>query len=308
MTKCLILGGNGFLGSNLADALLKQGHEVVIYDRFSRGMTNTGHLRDRVTIVRGDFSNIPLLSKTMTDVDYLFHYISTTNPATASQDPLADAESNLIGSLNLINCTVKNNIKKIIFPSSGGTIYGETTGKPIPENAPLNPVNPYAIVKMTLERYLHYYHDCYGMDYLILRYSNPYGPRQSGNNRQGVIPIFLHRIMRNEKPVIYGDGNAVRDYIYIDDAVAATLAALKITADEKIFNIGCGHGTSLNELITIMSKITNKKIDVEYRTPDRTQVSRIVLDISRIKNMTLWKPETSLEAGILRTWENLIST
>jgi len=303
--RCLILGGNGFLGSNLAEALLREGHEVVLYDRFSQGMKNTSHLHERVTRVRGDLADIPLLSKTMTDVDYLFQYISTTNPATALQDPVADAESNLLGSLRVMDAAVKNHIEKIIFPSSGGTIYGESTGKPIPETTPLEPVNPYAIVKMTLERYLRYYHDAYGMDFLVIRYANPYGPRQRGNNRQGVIPIFLHRILRNERPVVYGDGSAVRDYIYIDDAIAATLAVLHARPEEKVFNIGCGYGTSLNELIAIMAEVTGKEIVVEYTRPEITRVSRIVLDISRIQRVTRWRPETGLRDGIARTWETL---
>ncbi|MEA2077807.1 MAG: NAD-dependent epimerase/dehydratase family protein [Candidatus Marinimicrobia bacterium] len=303
MTKCLIFGGNGFIGSHLAEGLVKKGYAVTVFDNFKIGRMNLDTVRDKIEIIKGNFLNESDVRNALKDVDYVFHYICTTTPATAMKDTIYDIESNIIGSVKLFQNAVDNNVKKIIFPSSGGTIYGETTGGQISESYPVNPVNPYAISKLTIEKYLHYFNYVYGIDYTILRYSNPYGERQNPYGKQGVIPIFLNKIKHGEQPVIYGDGSTIRDYIYIEDAVDATIAILEKKRDEKIFNVGSGKGTSLNELIDIMSGVVSQRVVPEYIKDTGIYIPKIVLDISRIQKVTGWKLTTELCEGINKTWE-----
>jgi UDP-glucose 4-epimerase len=303
MKTCLIFGGGGFLGSHLAEALVDKGYDVKVFDNFKNGMTNLNTIIDKIEIIKGDFFNESDVSGALKDVDYVFHYISTTTPATATKDPIYDIESNIIGSVKMFQWAVKNNVKKIIFPSSGGTIYGERVSAPCKETDPVNPVNPYAISKLTIENYLHYFNYAYGMDYTIFRYSNPYGERQNPFGKQGVIPIFLNKIKYGEKPLIYGDGFMVRDYIYIKDAIDATVAVLEKNTKEKVFNVGSGKGTSLNELIDIMSEVVDQKIIPKYVEKPSSYIPKIVLDISRMKREVGWEPTTDIQEGIQKTWK-----
>ncbi len=303
MLRCLVLGGNGFIGSHLAEGLVKAGYDVKIFDNFKRGTKNLDAIIDKIEIIKGDFWNEDDVCDALKDIDFLFHYISTTTPATAIKNPICDIESNIIGSVKLFQNAVLNNVKKIIFPSSGGTIYGDSTGVPMKETDQLNPINPYAISKLTIEKYLHYFNQVHGMDYTILRYSNPYGERQNPSGKQGVIPIFLNKIKHGEQPVIYGDGSMVRDYIYVKDAVDATLAIFKEKTNEKVFNVGSGYGVSLNELIDIMSDVVGQKILPYYTENSGTYIPKIVLDISRIQNTTGWRPTTELSDGVNKTWD-----
>lgn len=303
MTACLIFGGSGFIGSHFAEALVNKGYEVKVFDNFKNGMANLDAIIDKIEIIKGDFFNETDVSSALKNIDYVFHYISTTTPATATKDPIYDIETNIIGSVKMFQCAVKNNVKKIIFPSSGGTIYGEKASVPCKETDPVNPVNPYAISKLTIEKYLHYFNYAYGIDYTIFRYSNPYGERQNPLGKQGVIPIFLNKIKHDEKPVIYGDGSMIRDYIYIKDAVDATIAVLEKNTKEKVFNVGSGNGTSLNELIDIMSKVVGQKVIPDYIENCAAYIPKIVLDISRIQKETGWKPTTDIQEGVRRTWQ-----
>lgn len=306
MKACLIFGGNGFLGSHLAEALVNKGYEVKIFDNFKNGMANLDAIIDKIDIIKGNFFNETDMSGALKDIDYVFHYISTTTPATATKDPIYDIESNIIGSVKMLQCAVRNNVKKIIFPSSGGTIYGEKANVPCRETDPVDPVNPYAISKLTIEKYLHYFNYTYGIDYTIFRYSNPYGTRQNPLGKQGVIPIFLNKIKHGEKPVIYGDGSMIRDYIYIKDAVDATIAVLEKKTKEKVFNVGSGKGTSLNELIEIMSDAVSQKIIPKYVENPGNYIPKIVLDISKIQYEVGWKPEVDLREGIIKVWKSIV--
>lgn len=303
MTTCLIFGGNGFIGSHLVEGLVKEGYDVRVFDNFKSGMMNLDTMIDKIEIIKGDFFNETDVYNALKDVDYVFHYISTTIPATSTKDPIYDIESNIIGSVKMFQNAVKNNIKKIIFPSSGGTIYGEITDIRIRETDPVNPVNPYAISKLAIEKYLYYFNYAYGLDYTIFRYSNPYGEGQNPLGSQGVIPIFLNKIKHGEQPVIYGDGNMIRDYIYIKDAVDATITTLEKKTNEKIFNVGSGEGTSLNELIDIISQVVGEKIIPKYVKQPSHYIQKIVLDISRIEKEVGWTPTTNLEEGIRKTWQ-----
>ena len=303
MVKCLILGGGGFIGSHLAEALLKRDYHVRIFDSFPHGMDNLSTITDKVEIIEGDFLNQKDLASACTGIDYLFHYISTTVPATARLNPMRDISTNLEGTIRLLQTAVNNKVKRVFFSSSGGTVYGEPQRLPVRETDPAEAVDPHGISKLAIERYLHYFYAAHGLDFTILRYSNPYGERQNPFGKQGVIPIFLDKIRNNERPVIYGDGTMVRDYVYIQDAIDPTMALLEIETDERVFNIGSGIGTSVNELLHIMSSVTGKQVLPEYKTADRQYyIQKVVLDISRIRRETGWQPKTSLEDGIRKTW------
>lgn len=307
MKKCIVFGGSGFIGSHLAEGLVEKGYDVTVFDNFKSGTMNLENIINEIEIIQGDFFNESEVNNALKDIDYVFHYISTTTPATAIKDPIFEIESNIIGSVKLFQKSIENNVKKIIYPSSGGTIYGNKTINLSRESDPINPVNPYAISKLTIEKYLYYFNYLYGLDYTILRYSNPYGERQNPLGKQGVIPIFLNKIKHGEKPVIYGDGSMIRDYIYIKDLIDATLAVFEKETSEKIFNVGSGMGTSLNELIDIISEVTGKKIMPTYVEDCNTYVPKIILDISKIQNEVGWEQSTQLRAGIEKTWEWLKS-
>lgn len=302
MKVCLILGGNGFIGSHLAGGLLRQGFTVKVFDTFQGGMKNLDSVRDNIELINGDFLCDADVIRALKDTDYVFHYISTTNPVTSLENPVFDISSNIIGSVKLFQHAQNAGVEKVFFPSSGGTVYGEPKEIPIRESAPMNPVNPYAISKLAIEKYLDYFHHHFGMKYVILRYSNPYGEGQNPHAKQGVIPIFLNKIKNNERPVIYGDGSAIRDYLYIGDAVDATIAVVTSGTRERVFNIASGEETSLNQLIEIMSEVTNKHCLPEYVNDGKTYLSRFVLDISRLTRETGWKPKIPLKEGIDRTW------
>ena len=302
MTTCLIFGGNGFIGSHLAEELVRKKYNVRVFDNFKTGTVNLKSIINIIEIIKGDFLNEKDISEIFKDVDYVFHYISTTVPVTATKDPLYDITTNIIGSVQLMRSAINNNVKKIFFSSSGGLIYGEPVHLPCREIDPVNPINPYAISKLAIERYLGHFYDAYGLDYAIIRYSNPYGERQNPYGKQGVIPIFLNKIMKGEMPVVYGDGSMVRDYIYVKDAVQATLAVLEKKPSGKVFNVGSGDGTSLNELVAIMTEIVGKEITPTYMNNGGEYIQKVVLDISKIWRETGWKPTTILKEGIQKTW------
>jgi len=307
MTTCLILGGTGFLGSHLAERLVNRGYGVRVFDSFETGMANLETIKDKIEITKGDFLNHADVLQALQGVDYVFHYISTTVPATAVKDPVYDVETNVIATIRLLQLAVDSNVKRVIFPSSGGTIYGEPSSLPVHETHPLSPIDPYGISKLAIEKYLHHFNRAYGLDYLVLRYSNPYGERQSPHGQQGVIPVFLNRVKMGERPVIYGDGSMERDYIYVGDAVKATITALEKKTAHKIFNIGSGTGTSINGLLEVMSDVVGKNIEPVYAEDTAVRVQKIVLDTSRIRGEIGWKPRTSLEEGIATTWRWITS-
>ena len=303
MARCLVVGGNGFIGSHLSERLLREGYEVAVLDRFKSGVNNLKEIRGQIEIFRGSYLDQELLRTAMKGMDYVFHYASSTTPATSIADPDYEIQSNLLGSVRLLQIARDEGVKKVIFPSSGGTIYGEPKRLPVREEDCALPSNPYAISKWAVERYLHHFHELYGLDYLILRYSNPYGERQSPYGKQGVIPIFLNRIKHNQRPVIYGDGSMVRDYIYINDIIDATSILFESVIKDKVFNVGSGIGVSLNEIIKTMYSIFGEEIRPIYEiNSSRTYVTSIVLDIAKIETKTGWKPSTSIEEGIRKTW------
>jgi UDP-glucose 4-epimerase len=301
MAKCLVLGANGFIGSHLVDALVKAGHEVRAFDRF--GKTAPKFLAGpKIELYKGDFLNLDDLKRAVTGMEYVFHFISTTTPITAENDPLIDVDTNIKMSINLFAECAKQGVKKVIFASTGGAIYGSTTGEPIPETTLPQPISPYAIGKLTIEHYLRYFHTKAGLDSLVFRISNPYGERHARHAKQGVINVFLEQIAAGQPITILGDGNTVRDYIYVTD-IANMIASSFETAKEQVYNLGSGHGSSINELIAAMEQIVDKPIQKVYKDNPATFINKIVLNTDRFQQELAIQPAVDLTAGIKNTWE-----
>ena len=299
MTTCLVMGGNGFIGSHITDMLVENGYNVKVFDR---KMDKNNFTNKQFEFFKGDILNEDDLKRAIVDVDYIFHYIGLTIPQNSIENPLWDNE-NVRASIKLFELAKDYNVKKIIFPSSGGTVYGEPETDLIAENHPKNPINPYAISKFSIEKYLYYFYSTYGLDYTVFRYSNPYGPRQNPHGKMGLIPVILQMIKSNKRPEIFGDGSAIRDYLYIEDACKVNLMTIQKTTKHKIFNVGSGTGYSVNEILKKVINITGKNISPLYTESRIGDVSRIILDISRIENEMKWKPLIDIDSGIERTWE-----
>lgn len=303
--KCLILGGGGFIGSHLADSLLDKGYEVVIFDKLNFSRKNIEGILGRVKIIEGDFNNEIDLKNSLTGIDYAFHLVSSTLPASSNENPIYDVETNLVSSLRFLNEAVVNKISRVIFISSGGTVYGVHDRTPVKENHPQKPICSYGIIKKTIEDYLYMFDKLYGLDYRVFRLSNPYGERQNPFVAQGVVPVFLKKIIKGETIEIWGDGGVERDYIYISDAVKALVKSLEIDTKEKIFNLSSGEGHTLNNILAVMEKVTGIRPMVIYKEKRNVDVPVSVLDNSLISSVYGWKPGTPLEKGIKKTYEYL---
>jgi UDP-glucose 4-epimerase len=298
--KILILGGNGFIGSHLVDKLLSEGHSVRVFDKkeeyYRKPLENVDyHL--------GEFGNRGLLSKALIGIDVVVHLISTTLPKTSNDDPVFDIQSNVIESLFLLEQCVAKNIKKIIFISSGGTIYGIPKSVPVKEENQTNPICSYGISKLTIEKYLYLFKQLYNLDFVIIRPSNPFGSRQNPFGIQGAIPVFLGKIKQNKPIEIWGTGEIIRDYIFVEDLADAIFSSIFYETTSNVFNVGSGQGNSLNELIHIMRNVTGQNISVNYSNSRIYDVPEIYLDITLASNELNWKPNISLEQGITYTWD-----
>lgn len=297
--NCLVLGGNGFIGSHLVDQLLAEGHQVRVFDKYEE------HYRKPIPTVDyqyGDFGNRGLLMETLVDMDIVFHLISTTLPKTSNDDPAFDVQSNVVETLFLLEQCITRKVGKIIFVSSGGTVYGKPYTLPIPENSPTDPECSYGITKLAIEKYLYLYWYLHGLDYCVLRLANAYGERQRPTTTQGAIPVFLERALRNDEIVVWGDGSVIRDYIYVTDIATALLRAITYSGEGKIFNIGSGQGHTLNEVIHIIQNVTGRLLPVKYTSGRSFDVPINVLDISRAKVDLNWAPTVSLSEGIARMY------
>ena len=298
--KILVLGGNGFIGSHLVDKLLFEGHSVRVFDK------NEEHYRKRLDGVEyhvGEFGNRGVLSDALNGIDVVAHLICTTLPKTSNDDPVFDIQSNVIETLFLLEQCIANKIKKIIFASSGGTIYGIPQVLPVKEDDQTNPICSYGIGKLTIEKYLYLFKKLHGLDFVIIRPSNPFGSRQNPYGIQGVIPVFLGKISRNEPIQIWGTGGIVRDYIYIDDLVDAFNLSIVNNTISHTYNIGSGKGYSLNDLLSIMKKVTKRDFSVTYTAARAYDVPEIYLDITKASKELQWEPLKTLEQGIKCTWD-----
>lgn len=299
--RVLVIGGSGFIGTHLCRKLLSQGILPVVYDRVAPSVAG-------VEYHRGDMSSVADLWPTLLEeVEAVYHLAWTTKPQSANDDPLYDLQSNVVGSLHLLDGIARlKRQPRLIFISTGGAVYGQAGDAPIAEDFPALPLNAYGISKLTFEHYLRLYNRLHGLDYLVFRPGNPYGEGQDPAGAQGAVAVFLGRIVRDEEITIWGDGSVVRDYLHIDDLIAALVAGLSFqpaATGPRIFNVGSGQGVSLNELIRLLEKASGKKARVTYTPSRKADVPAVVLDIARIRQHLGWSPRITLEQGLRRTWE-----
>jgi UDP-glucose 4-epimerase len=308
MTRTLVLGANGLIGSYIVDALVAKGHFVRAFDKFS-GDTLNYQKSENVEQFTGDFLNSDDLKKSLEDIEYVFHFISTTTPITAENNPTIDIETNIRMSVELLQLCVDAGIKRVLYPSTGGAIYGlsSASGTGVhSEDDPTHPVSPYAIGKLTVENYLRYFHTKFGLDYVTFRISNPYGSRQATHSKQGVIPIFLDRIRKEEQITVYGDGSMIRDYIYVKDVADMIVEAFDKDHQHMTYNIGSGGGSSVKEIIDCIKDIVGKEPNINYEPQPATFVDKVVLDMTRYENEFQLKATTSLHDGVLATYQTMV--
>lgn len=296
-----IFGGRGFLGGHLCDRLLELGHEVRVFDRPSAQNRIPFVARERLEIYEGDFSNDVDVSHAISGCHTVFHLISTTLPKGSNDNPVFDIETNVVGTLRLLEAARRQGVRKIVFVSSGGTVYGRPETIPIAENHPTEPACSYGIGKLAVEKYLSLYHQLYGLDYRVLRLANPYGERQRVDTAQGAAIVFLHKALRGEPLEIWGDGSVVRDFIYVGDVVDALCKAMEDEGDTRLFNVGSGRGHSLTELIDTIEEVVNRPVQRRYLAARPFDVPANVLDISRAKACLNWQPGVDLHDGLRRT-------
>jgi UDP-glucose 4-epimerase len=299
--KILVLGGGGFMGSHLCDALLHAGHQVRVFEYPGIKPLISPELMTSLEWIQGDFTNPAQVDMALQNCDVIYHLVSTTLPKSSNENPSYDIQSNVVSTLNLLESIRRHGIRKIIFLSSGGAIYGIPKEIPIKETHPTDPITSYGIGKLTIEKYLHLYKTLYGIDYCVLRLANPFGERQRVNTSQGAIAVFLHKALLGEEVEIWGDGSVTRDYIYIADVISAMMRALDYFGDTHVFNVGSGVGLSLNRVLNEIEVILGKPVSYVYLPARKFDVPINVLDIERSKTLLHWQPRISFSEGILRT-------
>jgi UDP-glucose 4-epimerase len=299
--NCLVFGGGGFIGSHICDELITQGHNVKVFGKSGPDDSKSKHLINNVEWYLGDFTQKNDIKHAMENVDFIFHSLSTTVPKSSNDDPAMDIQSNLISTVNMLEVARENNVKKIIFISSGGTVYGIPKEIPISETHSTMPISSYGIQKLAIEKYLQLYHYLYGLDYGVLRVSNPYGERQPSAGQQGVIGVFLEKAVNNEPIEVWGDGTVIRDYIYVTDVAKAAIAVMNNTSIQKIFNVGSGQGRSLLEIIGAIEENLGHPIKVNYKASRATDVPINVLNISKAREILSWYPTINFNEGLIQT-------
>lgn len=307
MSRIVVFGGGGFIGQHLVRAFAQDNStEVVAFDRFADYIKGGEHPftnLPKVSVIAGDFLNRDDVSKALSGADVVFHLVSTTNPMSSSQDPFVDIDTNVRGSIELFQLCVKNGVKKVIFPSSGGTIYGDAGREVIDESAVPQPNSPYGIGKLIIEQYLRYFKRAYGLDYIVYRIANPYGPGQNIFGKQGVIPIFMHRFLVKDPVDVYGDGSMIRDYLYIDDLIQMIVESYDKPNKYNEYNLSSGLGVSINEIFNSIALCAGYEVPKQYLDTPPTFVGKSVLDNTRFAKEFGIKPKIILEQGIKRTWE-----
>ncbi|HEH9440953.1 TPA: NAD-dependent epimerase/dehydratase family protein [Aeromonas sobria] len=309
--RCLVLGGLGFIGTHLVKALLDLGFKVRCFERpHTNAVMADFFQHPNFELFEGDFASETDVAEAIKNCDFCYHLVSTTLPKSSNLDPVFDIESNLIGTIRLLQHAVDNGVQKVIFISSGGTVYGTPMELPILENHPTDPTCSYGITKLAIEKYFALFHHLHGLDYTVLRLANPYGEGQRIHSQQGAIAVFLGKILRGETIEIWGDGTVVRDYIHVSDVVDSLLLSLAASNGSHLFNIGSGTGNSLNEIISTIESVTNCRAIVNYSDSRAFDIPVNILNINKAKNLSGWSPKVNLETGIERfyKWLNVEGT
>jgi UDP-glucose 4-epimerase len=293
----LVLGGGGFVGTNLCRRLVEAGARVRAFGR-SRAFADE---LAGVEWHQGEFEDASALTSAIASCDVVFHLVQATTPHSANLDMAGDLRHSVAPTLALLDICRKANVRRVVFVSSGGTVYGPTKEVPTPETAPTNPITAYGIVKLTIEKFLGLYEHLHGLSFRVLRVANPYGPFQLPVRGQGLIAMLLSRAMKQQSTEIWGDGSIVRDYVFIDDVVDALEAAALDTSAERIFNIGSGHGRSVRDVIAAVGAGLGGPVTIEWKPGRPVDVPVSVLAIERARDALGWTPKTEFADGLART-------
>jgi len=299
--KCVLVGGAGFIGSHLAQRLLAAGHAVRVFDRHDPGAAGGYPGRGHVQWLTRSFLDAEPLRRALAGCDVAFHLAWTSLPKSSNEDPAGDAESNVVGTLRLLDAWRQAGGGKLVFASSGGTVYGTPRAVPIVEDHPTQPLSSYGITKLAVEKYLELYRVLHGLDYCALRLANPYGERQRVASGQGAVTAFLYRAHRGEPIEIWGDGRVVRDYLYVGDVADALVRALGHRGERRVINIGSGVGRDLNEIVTAIERVLGRPVERRHLPGRSFDVPANVLDVSLARAELGWTPATSFEDGLTRT-------
>lgn len=298
--KILVLGAGGFIGKNLTNKLLEdKENEIILFDRKSTRFEEKIIRNRRILIKYGNFDEECDYVSLTAQVDIVYHLISTSNP-TSANTVSEDIKQNALPTVKLLDACVKNSVRRFIFLSSGGTVYGIVKEIPIKESHERNPICVYGIHKLLIERIIEYYNYQYSLDYRIIRMANPYGRYQNPTGGLGAITTFAYKMLKNEKIHVFGNGEAIRDYIYIEDAVYAIINIAVHECEEKVFNVGSGLGYSVNDILAILKK-RNPNIEIEYIEKRKTDVPINILDIERYEKYYGKMCKYSMEEGIDNT-------
>ncbi|OYY97852.1 MAG: hypothetical protein B7Y42_07830 [Polaromonas sp. 28-63-22] len=296
-TRCAVLGAGGFIGTNLCRALVGR---VDSLRAFGRRQSFPEALRG-CDWMPGDFADPTCMAAAVAGCDVVFHLVNATTPASANVDKVADLNANVASTLHLLDACRETGVKRVVFVSSGGTIYGIPEQVPTPETSPTNPITAYGISKLAIEKYLGLYEYLYGLEYRVLRVANPFGPYQTALKNQGVIAAFVRRALAGKPIEIWGDGSVTRDYVYIDDVVEALMLAATHDGSGRIFNIGSGEGRSLNDIVASISKLLEVEIPVDHRPSRPVDVPVSILDTTFASRDLDWRPRTVFEEGLSTT-------
>lgn len=297
---CLVLGGRGFIGSHLVTALVAEGWRVRCFDRASPKGVATRVADPRVEVLEGDFTRAEDVARAVEGCDVCFHLVSTTLPKTSNDDPLFDVESNLLSSIQFLQHAHRAGVRRVVFLSSGGTVYGTPRELPIPETHATDPQCSYGIVKLAIEKYLELFRELHGLDYRVLRLSNPFGEGQRLQASQGAVAVFLGKALRGETIEIWGDGTVVRDYVHISDVIAAITRAATAQTISRIFNIGSGAGLALNGVLDGIEHVLGRPTRRIYLEARSFDVPVNLLDIGRARQELGWEPRLSFLEGLER--------
>lgn len=304
--KILVTGGAGFIGSNIVDELIEKKHKVVIVDNLA-----TGNIKN--VNKKAKFYKVSVCDKKKIDeifkkekIDIVIHHAAQLDVRKSVEDPCFDADVNIKGALNILEACKNTKVKKIIFASSGGTIYGECGSKAPDEKSFANPLSPYGVAKLSVEHYIKAYSALYGLKYTILRYANVYGPRQDVNGEAGVVAIFIGRMTANKEVFIFGNGKQLRDYVYVKDVVSANIKSLT-KGNNEVINIGTQKTFSVNQLVKELSVITNYKNKPVFKPKRNGELFKSFLNISKAKKVLNWEPKVSIKEGLKNTAEYFIN-
>lgn len=299
--KCVIFGGGGFIGSAIADRLLRDGHDLRIFERPRVEPYRKFVDGERVEWVTGDLQSVHDVGVAIEGADAVLHLVSTTLPKSSNDDPIYDVQSNLVATLQMLDLMVAKNVRRMIFISSGGTVYGPPEKLPVREDHPTHPQISYGIVKLAIENYLLMYQRLHGIRTTILRVANPFGERQRVETAQGAVGVFLHRALTGQPIQIWGDGETVRDYIYISDVADAFAAAVSYAGTESVFNISSGEGKSLNSLVANIEEVLGNSVEFQYLPARLIDVPVSVLSNRLAMQEMAWSPKVSFSEGLART-------